>query len=83
VRTFIVRLQEDAISGQPAGVAAPRLCGVVDEVSTGTSATFRNDRELIATLAAAIGAHAQEPLSSAGRRRSQSEPAPDHQEPDC
>jgi hypothetical protein len=83
VRTFIVRLQEDAISGNPAGSAAPRLCGVVDEVSTGTSATFRNDRELIATLVAAIGAHAQESLRSAGRRGGQSGPAPDDQEPDC
>ena len=56
MRTFIVRLQEDAISGHPAGSAAPRLCGVVDEVSTGTSATFRNDRELIATVNARIDA---------------------------
>lgn len=83
MRTFIVRLQEDATSSHRAGTTTPRLCGVVDEVSTGTSATFRNDRELIATLAAAIGAHAQEPLSSAGRRGGRDEPAPDHQEPDC
>jgi hypothetical protein len=83
VRTFIVRLQEDATSSHRASTAAPRLCGVVDEVSTGTSATFRNDRELIATLVAAIGAHAQEPLGSAGHRGVQGEPAPDRQERDC
>jgi hypothetical protein len=83
VRTFIVRLQEDATSGHRAGTAAPRLCGVVDEVSTGTSATFRNDRELIATLVAAIGAHAREPLGSAGHSGARGEPAPDRHERDC
>jgi hypothetical protein len=53
VRTFIVRLQEDA-SGGTTGAAAPRLRGVVDEVATGLRVTFRNDQELVTALVAAV-----------------------------
>jgi hypothetical protein len=53
VRTFIVRLQDEA-AGRP-GDPAPRLCGVVDEVSTGMRAMFRSDQELVAALIAAVG----------------------------
>ena len=65
MRTFIVRLQQDATgSGQPAA-ANPRLRGVVDEVATGMRATFRNDRELLTALISAMGA--ARPGSSWGR----------------
>jgi hypothetical protein len=56
VRTFIVRIQEDAEgSGRPDATAL-RLRGVVDEVATGLRATFRNDSELVAALLAAVRA---------------------------
>ena len=60
MKTFIVRVQEDA-GGSGAGgsdrggTATPRLRGVVDEVSTGLRATFRNDQELVTALLAALG----------------------------
>jgi hypothetical protein len=53
VRTFIVRLLEDAGGSNHAGAAAPPLKGVVDEVATGLRAVFRNDAELLAALLAA------------------------------
>jgi hypothetical protein len=67
VRTFIVRLHEDPGgstrpvheapgSSHRAGAAGPRLRGVVDEVATGLRVTFRNDRELVTALMAAVGA---------------------------
>jgi len=55
VKTFVVRLHEDAGS-DPAGAEIQRLCGVVNEVATGLRATFRSEGELIAALkAAAMG----------------------------
>jgi hypothetical protein len=56
VRTFIIRLREDAGDSDRTGAATPRLRGVVDEVATGLRATFRNDRELVTALVAAVGA---------------------------
>jgi hypothetical protein len=56
VRTFIVRLLEDAGGLDQPGPAAPRLKGVVDEVATGLRAVFRNDAELLAALLAAMSA---------------------------
>jgi len=55
VKTFLVRLHEDADS-KPAAADIPRLCGVIDEVATGLRATFRSERELVAALRAAMGA---------------------------
>ncbi len=55
MRTFIVRLQEEAGGGGATGAAARRLRGVVDEVATGLRATFRNDQELVTALLAAVG----------------------------
>jgi hypothetical protein len=56
VRTFIVRLQEDAGGGDRGGAATPRLRGVVDEVATGLRATFRNQQELVTALMTAVAA---------------------------
>jgi len=54
VKTFLVRLHEDADS-KPAAADIPRLCGVIDEVATGLRATFRSERELVAALKAHMG----------------------------
>jgi hypothetical protein len=54
VRTFIVRLQEDAGGSGRAEAATPRLCGFIDEVTSGLRATFRNEQELLAALMAAV-----------------------------
>jgi hypothetical protein len=82
VRTFIIRLQEDAAGrGQPAA-ASPRLRGVVDEVATGMRATFRNDGELLTALISALGA--ERPGSSwGGGDRVPRRPLPDDPHPVC
>lgn len=54
VRTFIVRLQEEAGASTGTATPEPRLRGVVDEVATGLRATFRNEQELVTALAAAV-----------------------------
>jgi hypothetical protein len=54
VRTFIVRLQEEAGASTGTTRAEPRLRGVVDEVATGLRAMFRNEQELVTALAAAV-----------------------------
>jgi len=54
VKTFVVRLHEDADSS-PASADVPRLCGVLEQVATGLRATFRDERELVAALKAAMG----------------------------
>ena len=54
MRTFIIRLQDDAGGAGRPGDSAPRLRGVVDEVATGLRAIFRNDQELLTALAAAL-----------------------------
>jgi hypothetical protein len=54
VRTFIVRLLEEAGGPARPDPAASPLRGVVDEVATGLRATFRNDAELLTALAAAM-----------------------------
>ena len=56
MRTFIVRLQEGQGGSDRTGTAAPRLRGVVDDVATGSRATFRNDQELVIALLTALGA---------------------------
>jgi hypothetical protein len=67
VRTFIVRLHEHPGgstrvfhdgrgSSDRSGAAGPWLRGVVDDVATGLRVTFRNDRELVTALMAAVGA---------------------------
>ncbi|HEX9065047.1 MAG TPA: hypothetical protein VF843_08050 [Streptosporangiaceae bacterium] len=57
MRTFIVRLAEDASECRPGGgTGRPRLRGVVDEVATGQRTTFRDDQELVTALAAALAA---------------------------
>ena len=61
MRTFIVRLQEDAGGSGRGGAATTRLRGVVDEVATGLRATFRNDQELVTALMAAVGAGPPDP----------------------
>jgi hypothetical protein len=55
VKTFVVRLHEDAGSS-PASADVPRLCGVLEQVATGLRATFRDELELVAALKAAMGA---------------------------
>lgn len=60
MKTFVVRLYEDA-GIDPAGAAAARLCGVIDEVATGLRATFRSEIELVAVLKTAIGAEPPAP----------------------
>ena len=70
VKTFIVRVQEDAGGTGRADSEAGRLRGVVDEVATGLRATFRNDAELISALLAAVGG------ASPGPPWAQSQPHP-------
>lgn len=67
MRTFIVRLQEDA-GGSGTGATTLRLRGVVDDVATGLRATFRNDQELVTALMAAVGADPPSPPWSGGDR---------------
>jgi hypothetical protein len=55
VRTFIVRLHEDAGS-EAAGAVMTRLRGVVDDVASGLRATFRSNAELLTALMAAVAA---------------------------
>jgi hypothetical protein len=74
VRTFIVRLLQDA-SGGP-GAARPRLRGVVDEVATGMRTTFRDDQELVTALTTALGA-ASSGRPPAGGDRAAGDPSPD------
>jgi len=52
MRAFIVRFHEDTT----ADAARGRMRGVVDEVATGRRVTFRSSEELLAALAAALGA---------------------------
>lgn len=80
VRTFIVRLQEDARSSGRTGAATPRLRGVVDEVVTGLRAAFRNDQELVAALMAAMSADPPGPPWGGGDR-SPREPSSDKPNP--
>ena len=75
MRTFIVRLRQDA-SGGP-GAARPRLRGVVDEVATGMRTTFRDDQELVTALTTALGAEPSGPASTASGRAWR-EPSPDN-----
>lgn len=63
MRTFIVRLLQDASSGP--GPAGPRLRGVVDEVATGLRTTFRDDTELVTALTTALGAEPSGPALTA------------------
>ena len=56
MRTFIVRLQEDAGGSDRGGAATARLRGVVDEVATGLRATFRDQEELVNALLSAVAA---------------------------
>jgi len=80
VRTFIVRLQEDAGGSGRTDASTRRLRGVVDEVATGLRATFRNDQELVTALLAAMGT---DPPGSpwSGGDRSPGEPASDRPSP--
>jgi hypothetical protein len=58
MRTYVVRLAELAPSPQPTsatGPAAPRLCGVVDDVQSGERTPFRGATELLDLLAGAPG----------------------------
>lgn len=63
MKTFVVRLHED-----PGSADIPRLCGVVDEVATGLSVTFRSERELVAALKAAMGTDPPGPSRDGGDR---------------
>ena len=80
MRTFIIRLQEDATGSGPAAAATPRLRGVVDEVATGLRATFRNDHELVTALLAAMSADPAGP-SWGGGDRAPREPLPTEPNP--
>jgi hypothetical protein len=62
VRTFIVRLHTEA----GPDLAAPRLRGVVDEVATGSRATFHSDQELVTALLAAISDGPADPPGDSG-----------------
>ncbi len=78
MKSFVVRLYEDA-GGDPVGADVPRLCGVVDEVATGATRTFRSELELIATLRAAMGI---EPPGATGPSRDGGDRAPGGFAPD-
>jgi hypothetical protein len=70
VKTFVVRLHEDA------GADIPRICGVFDEVATGLRVTFRSELELVAALKAALDTEPPGP-SGDGGDRARGGPAPD------
>jgi hypothetical protein len=67
VKTFVVRLHEDA-GDDPADADSPRLRGVVDEVATGLRATFRSELELVAALKAAMDTDPPGPSQDGGDR---------------
>jgi hypothetical protein len=75
VRTFIVRLQEEAGASTGTARAEPRLRGVVDEVATGMRATFRNERELVTALTAAVAYRPGPPWT--GEQRATHRPSSD------
>lgn len=76
VRTFIVRLLQDASGSGRAGAAGPRLRGVVDEVATGMRTTFRDDQELVKALMTAVSSGPPGPSPGAGDREAR-EPSSD------
>ncbi len=59
MRTFIVRLIQDASGTSQDAAVRTRLRGVVDEVATGLRTTFRDDQELVAVLSAALAGEDQ------------------------
>jgi hypothetical protein len=63
MRTFIVRLVQDASGTSQPGARRPRLRGVVDEVATGSRTTFRDDQELVAALSAALSTRTRDQAS--------------------
>lgn len=75
MKTFVVRLYEDAGSA-PASADVPRLCGVLEQVTTGLRATFRDERQLVAALKAAMGTDPPGPCPDGG------DPAPGGVTPD-
>jgi hypothetical protein len=78
VKTFVVRLHEDADS-DPVGADISRLCGVIDQVATGLRATFRSEGELVAALKAAMGT---DPPGATGPPRDGGDRAPGGAAPD-
>ena len=80
MRTFIIRLQEDASGGSRTGTATPRLRGFVDEVASGLRARFRNERELLTALSAALTLDSPGPPWS-GEHRAADEPSSDRPDP--
>lgn len=55
MQTFVVRLHEDT------GADTTRLCGVIEQVTTGLRVTFRSDLELVAALKAALESDPPDP----------------------
>ncbi len=80
MRTFIVRLQEEAGGSDRMSTTTLRLRGVVDDVATGTLTTFRNDQELVTALLIAVGASSPSP-TPAGTDRTPRGPSSDSPSP--
>jgi hypothetical protein len=82
VRTFIIRLLEDAGGSGRSGAVAPGLRGFVDEVTSGLRARFRNEQELVAALRTAVTVDPPGPPWS-GEHRVAPGPSPVHPDHAC
>ena len=82
VRTFIIRLLDDAGGSDRRGAAAAGLRGFVDEVTSGLRARFRNEQELVAALRTAVAVDPPGPPWS-GEHRIGPGALPDHPDHAC
>ena len=82
VRTFIIRLLDDAGGSGGSRAAAAGLRGFVDEVTSGLRARFRNEQELVAALRTAVAVDPPGPPWS-GEHRIGPGPSPDHPDHAC
>ena len=82
VRTFIIRLLDDAGGSGGSRAAAAGLRGFVDEVTSGLRARFRNEQDLVAALRTAVAVDPPGPPWS-GEHRAGPWPSPDHPDYAC
>lgn len=82
MRTFIIRLLDEAGGAGRNGAAAAGLRGFVDEVTSGLRARFRNEQELVAALRTAV---AVDPPGApwSGEHRIGPGSSPDHPDHAC
>ena len=82
VRTFIIRLLDEAGGSGRGETTAAGLRGFVDEVTSGLRARFRNEQELVAALHTAVTVDPPGPPWS-GEHRIGPGPSPDHPDHAC